>query len=307
MLIRSRVIASLLVLIAGSVMADEQKQKLQVLVSVKPLQLMTRSLLGELATVDLLVPVNASLHHYVLKPSDIRQLNKADMVLWFGEDLERFLKKPLARLPTTALSLLGDNTEEPSNADNKHLKKNHQANRLHGRDPHLWMSPARVLQAAEKIIAEFEQRYPDKKAALAAALTNFKHRLEQTDQQISARLSVIKNSGFYVFHDAYAGFTNHYKLNQLGYFTVDPARKPGVRRLNNIRHALEAKKARCVFVEPQFPTSLVHNIIGDLSVNIATLDPLGSQIAVDDDGYFHFLESLADQFSHCLQIDNKQP
>ncbi|MEH6576250.1 MAG: zinc ABC transporter substrate-binding protein ZnuA [Amphritea sp.] len=286
-------------LLVNNAMADQQK--LHVLASVKPIQLIAASLLGDIADVDVLVAANSSPHNYAMKPSDIRRLNSADLVIWAGEDLERFLKKPVNRLAKPALALLDeaepheDTIDTDSHSDQEHADEHH-----HAGDPHFWMSPEQTLEAAEKIAAQLSLRYPDRKAVLATALTAFSQRLAETDQQIDTLLAPIRTQGFYVFHDAYASFTAHYGLNQLGYFTVDPGRKPGARHLNNIRQALETSQARCVFVEPQYTAAVVNSIVGDLPVEIGTLDPLGSQISVNSDAYFHFLKGLAAQFKRCL-------
>lgn len=280
---------------------------LQVLASIKPLQLLATSLLGELADVDVLVPVTGSPHHYSLKPSDMRRMNQADLMLWVGDDLELFLQKPIARLDHAALALLdpaeavhAEHGEEAQSPAIQHDDGHAEAEHHHAGDPHLWMAPEQAQMAAQKIVRLLSQRYPQRQDALTAALQRFSQRLDETDRQIAAQLAPLQGQGFFVFHDAYASFTAHYGLKQLGYFTVDPARKPGARRLTTIRQALEARQARCVFVEPQFTAAVVHSIVDDLPVKVGTLDPMGSMIRVDNNGYFSFLQGLADQLSQCL-------
>ncbi len=41
----------------------------------------------------MLMNSNASPHDYALKPSDVKKVHNADMLIWFGPDLEAFLTK----------------------------------------------------------------------------------------------------------------------------------------------------------------------------------------------------------------------
>ena len=44
----------------------------------------------ETAHVDVMLPSGASPHTYALKPSDMQMLQRADLAIWVGEDLETF-------------------------------------------------------------------------------------------------------------------------------------------------------------------------------------------------------------------------
>lgn len=80
----------ILFLLSPTLIAQE---RLQLVASVKPLQLVAHAIVADLGEVDLLIPPGASPHHYALKPSDIRVLQKADLVVWVGPDMEQFLEK----------------------------------------------------------------------------------------------------------------------------------------------------------------------------------------------------------------------
>lgn len=288
---------------------------LQLLASIKPVQLIAESLLGDLAEVELLIPAGSSPHHFSLKPSAIRRMHAADMVLWVGADLEQFLVKPVARLERPALALLAegdDQVEEPAvnTSEDEHQDHNshseHEHDHAHEGNPHFWMAPERVQLAAAKIVHELERRYPEKHERLARALTDFNNRLAVTDQQLQQQLQPLQARGFFVFHDAFAGYVEHYGLKQLGYFTVDPGRKPGAKRLGQIRTALEQQQAVCVFVEPQFTAPVVTSLIRGLDIGVGTLDPMAIKTAIGRDGYMDYLQQLADQFSVCLAKTEKK-
>ncbi len=70
----------------------------QVVTTVKPVSLIVGAIGGEHVTVEQLINNQASPHDFALRPSDLRKLNDAELVVWVGESLETFLEKPLANL-----------------------------------------------------------------------------------------------------------------------------------------------------------------------------------------------------------------
>ncbi len=119
--------------------------------------------------------------------------------------------------------------------------------------------------------------------------------------KLEARLAPVRHIPYIVFHDAYPYFERAYGLNPVGSITVDPERKPGARRVSEIRDKIRELNARCVFSEPQFQPKLVAAIIEGTGARSGTLDPLGAGLETDEDSYFRLLNNLADDLIECLR------
>ena len=296
--------ALLLCIAAKPALAD-----IEVLASIKPLQLITKAVVGDLGDPEVLIPIGSSPHHYALKPSDRRKLAKAELVVWVGPDLELFLEKTLHSSKANALALLPEDEHAGETAEEHaaHAKEeesgasDHHGHDHGGVDPHLWLDPMESLHAAEQIAARLVERYPEHKAELEQNLQAFAQRLIKTDRQLKADLAPLSGHGFYVFHDAYDRFMDRYQLNMLGAFTVDPGRPVGTRHLAEIRGQLEANAAVCVFGEPQFKAAVVDAVIADLPVGYGELDPLAQSSDLSVTGYTDFLAYLGQQVQSCLQ------
>lgn len=141
---------------------------------------------------------------------------------------------------------------------------------------------------------------PEHAEQLQQNYENFAVALKQKEKAIAEELAPVQDAGFFVFHDAYSGFVGHYGLNQLGYFTVDPGRKPGARHLADIRQQLQDAKAVCVFSEPQFTSAVVDAITSGLPVQQGELDPMARSIEVNAEGYLNYLQEISDSFRECL-------
>ena len=120
---------------------------------------------------------------------------------------------------------------------------------------------------------------------------------------MNKQLSGIRNQGYFVFHDAYGYFEEHYRLRNLGAFTLNPERRPGAKHLQNIRAELESSNAKCVFTEPQFKPAIVSSITDGLDITSAELDPVATTINPTPEGYFLFLQQIANAYRSCLSVE----
>lgn len=288
-----------------------------VVASIKPVGFIAAAIADGVTPVDVLLPDGASEHDYALRPSDIKRIKNADLVVWVGPEMEAFMTQSAASLPAqknlemAALpgvkSLLvrgdeDDDHDEDSHAagGDDHQDKSH-AHHHHGEfNMHLWMSPEIARQTAVAIHGKLLELMPQSRAKLDANLQHFEADLADTDQKIGAQLAPVKNKGYFVFHDAYTYFEKHYGLSPTGHFTVNPEIQPGAQRLHEIRTQLVEQKAVCVFAEPQFRPAVIDAVARGTSVRKGTLDPLGTAISLNKDSYVQFLSQLSSQYVSCL-------
>lgn len=71
-------------------------KNLIIVVSTKPIYNLTAAILKDAASPILLIKGNGSPHTYSLKPSDIKLINSADILIWGGQNIEPFLAKLIA-------------------------------------------------------------------------------------------------------------------------------------------------------------------------------------------------------------------
>ncbi|MBY4887780.1 zinc ABC transporter substrate-binding protein ZnuA [Pantoea sp. DY-15] len=290
-----------------------------VVASIKPLGFIAAAIADGITPVEVLLPDGASEHDYALRPSDVKRIKNADLVVWTGPEMEAFLTKSAAELPANKnleiaalpgikpLLISGDDEDEEHEHGHDHGSENSEvqdgshAQHHHGQfNMHLWMSPDMALQSAVAIHGKLLELMPQSKAKLDANLQEFKAELADADKHIGAQLAPVRNKGYFVFHDAYSYFEKHYGLSPLGHFTVNPEIQPGAQRLHQIRTQLVEQKAVCVFAEPQFRPAVIDAVSRGTSVRKGTLDPLGMDISLSKDSYVKFLSQLSSQYASCL-------
>lgn len=280
-----------------------------VVASVRPLGFIAAAIAEGITDTEVLLPDGASPHGYALKPSDIKRLQQADLVVWVGPQMEVFLAKPTEQLkkdknlpvmtlPAVQKLLLSNSDELHSQSASDGEEVHHH----HGQyNSHIWLSPEIAKQAAIAIHDRLLQQNQQNKDKLDANLSKFESGLVQTQTTVATMLRPVQGKGYFVFHDAYDYFEKSFSLTPLGHFTVNPEIQPGAQRLHNIRTQLLEQKAVCVFAEPQFRPAVIETVTQGTSVRQGTLDPLGMKIPLTADSYMVFLNKLAKQYLSCLQ------
>lgn len=285
-----------------------------VVASVKPLGFIAAAIADGVTPVEVLLPDGASEHDYSLRPSDIKRLQGADLVVWVGPEMEAFMPKAVAQLPAQKsvelselatvkpLLIRGGEEDEHDHDEASATHDEHQHSHHHGEyNMHLWMSPEIARQSAVAIHAKLLELMPQSRDKLDANLQHFEAELASADTQIGSQLAPVKGKGYFVFHDAYSYFEKHFGLTPTGHFTVNPEIQPGAQRLHQIRTELVEQKAVCVFAEPQFRPAVIDAVARGTQVRSGTLDPLGIDITVARDSYVKFLSQLSSQYASCLK------
>ena len=135
-----------------------QTKPLQVVVSVRPVALLVQELTqGLTVEVNTLLPQGATPHDYALKPSDIKAIAAADVVVWMGAVNEPYLKGAVAKAKTSVdwsaqpglIRLPLRETMHGDHHDHAHHGGHEHANAAY--DLHFWMSLDNALLLADAV------------------------------------------------------------------------------------------------------------------------------------------------------------
>jgi zinc transport system substrate-binding protein len=165
-------------------------------------------------------------------------------------------------------------------------------------DPHAWLDPenARVwLSVMAEELAEVDPENADTYRANAEAA---RANLASLQVQISADLSEMKQTGIFVFHDAYQYFEHRFELTIAGAITESDDAAPGAARLETLHHAAEEYASICILAKPAFSKRLV-DTVADGKARVQLIDPLGAHIPEGPDHYTTLLSGISDAISAC--------
>lgn len=290
---------------------------IEVLTTIKPLGFIAAAITDGVSEPKVLLPTGASPHDFSLRPSDIRNINSAGLVVWVGPELEGFMAKPLANHPhaltltqVEGMPLFNYATQDSHGShdhdDHDHAAhehgdhdEGHEGHHHEGVDPHIWLGPMQAKVIAKAIASELGKLDPANQARYDANLAAFDTKVYAKDKVIAGQMKAVNEKGYFVFHEAYGYWERHYGMSSKGHFTVSPERRPGAKTLVDIRKALEEKQASCIYAEPQFSPAVIESVARNTGAKVLLLDEVGEQVPLGPDGYPQFMQQLADAFAQC--------
>lgn len=270
-------------LLAGAPL-QAAEARLQIVTTIKPLQLLVRAVVGDDATVDVLLDPRMSPHDYQLRPSDRSRLDRADVVFWVGPDMEVFM--------VPVLSSLG--------ADTKIVALQREIGATG--DPHIWMDPLLAATMGHRIaaaLAKLAPAYAERWNANAAQLEQL---LTEQDRQLREQLGRIdRPRGYLVAHDAYGRFETRYGLHHREALTDNADLPPSVQHIARIEAALNAGEIGCVLREPASSPKMLQTLLKNRSLRVESIDAMGLEIPAGDRGIVDFYRQLGASMGNCLR------
>lgn len=279
----------------------ESKQKLSIVTSIQPLNLLVAQLVGDSVEVETLLPANADPHNSALRISERARLEQADLVVWLGPEFERFLEKPMAaradqsQLVLAALPDIHWQSAVPASQESDHSHAGHQHEQ--GRDMHLWLNPANAQVALRAIYQRLIVLEPELKSTLRPRLDQALRDIEVAGARIEQQLKPMSQRGFGVDHNGYGHFVSAFGLNQLAAINEVPGQRMSAKQRYQLQQQLSG--AACLVVEREAQST--QRLASALQLPVILADPLANDPQLQT--YSEFLAQLGEAFHRCLSAD----
>ncbi len=293
----------LLLLIVPGVAYTEGPALPRVVTSIAPIHSLTAGIMAGIGQPKMLLRSGGSPHSSALRPSDITAIQRADLIIWVGPSMEQFLAKAIntARPESVTLTLTRTPGLTLHPVREGGIWADHQDDQHDvAADPHIWLNPQNAILMAKSIRDQLITIDPERTALYRLNSKVLTERLHALDKQLTQQLRPVQSAPYIVFHDAYQTFEIHYGLNPVGSVTIDPERRPGARRLHQIREHMLQSKIVCLFSEPQFEPRYIVPLTEGTAMRVGVLDPLGSSMIPGPELYFELMQGLADTLVSCL-------
>ena len=301
------------------------KAEIKVVASIKPIHSLVSYVMDGIGKPDIIVDGYNSPHNFSLKPSHAKMIEKANLIIWVGEDLETFLEKPLKTISKDAVNIEIMDLKEvkklkfreknifeghDDHGHDEHKEHGHDEHKEHGHkekkhddhghgehDPHVWLDPMNAKVIVKEIENQLVKLDPDNASKYKANSKKAQSELDNITKNIKKDLK--KDLRFVVFHDAYQYFENRFNIKVLGALTVNPDVLPGAEQLSEIREVIEHEKVNCLFSEPQFNPAIIKSIAKDTKIKTGVLDPLGATLDKGKGMYTKLLSNMYASFKGC--------
>jgi zinc transport system substrate-binding protein len=278
-----------------------QPEPQHILVSIEPYALLINSFKREQDYVSVLLDSKAGVHDFQMRPSHLKKIKDADLVIWGGDSLEPFLSKALENKQR---KLAIDSIEGLDRIANKHsvndFKHDHKAG--HSTDPHLWLSQSNALLIAQTVAKRLY--YPEEATRKLKAQISLLSAFDKT-------LSFNTKSVLVIHHNAYSylekeiGLAHNFVIKEQ--HNVNPGLKHWQAFDNLLKKAKKNNSHICFVSAPGFgfgpDAKKIRQLLSkrglDNSYRYVEIDPLASDQAYSD--YLHFLSESKRKLRSCLQ------
>ena len=241
-------------------------------------------LVGDLATVIVVIPDGQDPHEFQPSAKDVETLNNASIVVSNGLDFEEGLLDPLATAANSGIPefRLGDNVTT------RVLDG--------GADPHLWLSPAKFLEAIPALTAAIEKATGLDLADQSVAITS---QLLEIDAQVASILSGI-TCKLVSGHDEMGYFADRYGCTVIGAIipSFSTTSEASAGELAKLKDQIAQHNVKAIFTGLGTPQEVANQLAKETGVKAVSLSTHYLNGATN---YREFILHLAQQIADALQ------
>ncbi|HHV54648.1 MAG TPA: zinc ABC transporter substrate-binding protein [Firmicutes bacterium] len=269
---------------------SRESGNIEVVATIPPVADIIQELGGERVTVHSLLPAGASPHTFEPRPSDVRRIATADLIVTVGEGLDVWVEKLLTAagsskttrlaitsatrlLPARTNRILVTSTPESGHTDAEH-SHDHDDEGMY--DPHVWLDPVRVRDdIAPAIVASLAKVDPAGRSYYQSRLKLYQAKLTELDQELNRLLQPYRGFRFIAFHSAWRYMAERYGLEEAAAIEPFPGREPSPAWLAELQKLAKAQSACIIVAEVQFNPQIARMLSQAINGVVVTLDPLG--------------------------------
>ncbi len=270
---------------------------LAVVTDIAPVHAIVTAITGDTTAPRQLIKGSTSPHDFALRPSDIRKLQTADLIIWVGPLASPGLAKLMAQDDLFARSLRLDSVPNLTTLKLRAPGLFLNGEPQHSVDPHIWLSPANALAWVDTITARLKFADPDNAALFAENAANLSSEITRAQTDVDAMFTEDRLP-FVQYHDAFQYFERHFKLIPLGAATTGDQENPALGPMLDLTRALRQAGDFCVVLDRQSARSAAQPLLDLKGARAVVISPLVS----DQSGlsYPDFLRSLGQKFADCV-------
>lgn len=275
----------------------------RVAVSIRPLYFLATELMHGVGKPELILTGQQSPHHYHIRPSQLRGINQANIVLWIGPSLESTLQKTIQNLPNNIehyalLDTAGLHILKLSGTGHKH-DHDHADTPQNLNDPHIWLETDNAAQLSRFITEVLIKHDPSKKTAYQHNLSRLEKKLSALQKNISSELEALTTTRILALHDAWRYFAHDFRLQGYQSIHADGLEHLGARSFLSLKKEIDKKEFVCVIGGPETNYKKAQQLTAESKTPLIILDPLGNDLPADTD-YEEFMQHISKNLQNCI-------
>lgn len=262
-------------------LGDKSAEKPIIAVTIVPEQTFVEAVCGDLAEVVTMVPPGNSPENYEPTAEIMEKFSDASLYFSIG-------------VPTEETNIL------PNVGDIKVISLQDKVAAIYpdrifesgGRDPHIWLSPKRVIIMIETIANEMSALDPENETTYNKNAEAYIEQLEALDNQIAAALDGVQNMKFIVYHPAFGYLADDYGLEM--YALEEEGKEATAQHLQKMIDLAKAENIKVIFYQDEIDSSQSEAFAEELGGKTIQLSPLAAN-------YIENLKNMADTMASAMK------
>jgi zinc/manganese transport system substrate-binding protein len=234
-------------------------------------------------------------HFVEAKPSFILRLNRADLLVVVGRELEIGWLPALINQARNAKIQPGANGYLDASLSAKILDiPTGAVTRAEGDvhpqgNPHYWLDPGNGRRIAKAVQERLSQLDPANAAVFAQREADFERRLTEAEQRWRTAMAPFKGLKVVTYHRSWPNFADAFGLNVVGYVEPKPGIPPSPSHTLDLIQQMKRDNVKLIIIEPYFDPKTPNSIGSQTGAQVVTLAPsVGGEKEVVD--YFKLFD-----------------
>lgn len=232
-------------------------KKLQVVTSFYPMYYFSLRIGGDKADITNITPSGAEPHDYEPTARDIAKLEKSDLVVLNGVNLELWGEKIKENLKGKNVVIV--------TAGEKFANK---------QDPHVWLSPSLAKEEVKPILDGYLKVDPKNKDYYSSNTNKLLSQLDELDKEFRQGLMDCGQRDIITSHAAFGYLARAYGLNQVTITGISPDEEPSQQQLIKVSKFAKEHNIKYIFFEKLVSPKLSETIAQEIGAKTLVLDPI---------------------------------
>jgi len=286
-----------------------EKEKHTVVTTIYPIYFMTKEIAGEYVHVRRLIKPGSEIHSFSPTPADMVELDKADLLITLGKELEPWTGKLASATDVEVLSLgeglnLLKTSEQPHGHDANQGDKEEagrQSGHSHHRkgvDPHVWLDFDNNRKLVEMISRRLSALYPEYRVQFENKALAMQTKSKTVQKAYREGLRECKKNTNLVAHDAFGYMERAYGFEAESIMGVYAHSRPNAAKIADLTKKIKKEELKYLFFDPMVSSKSASQLAHDMNLTLEPLYTLGN-ISLDN-------EKKKENFMTLLYFDLKQ-
>lgn len=251
--------------------------RLRVLTSFYPMYDFACKIGGDCIDVTNMLPSGTEPHDWEPSTNDLKNLEKADVFIYNGADMEPWADDLLvSRSDTLRVVEASENVElRTTDGEHEHAHEHEDADHHHGDfDPHVWLDPENAKIEMEAIRDALCAADPENSTVFQSNYEKYAAELDALDAEFREKLAPLPNRTIVVAHEAFGYLCDAYGLTQVGIEGLSPDSEPDPGRMAEVIDFVREHSISTIFFEELVSPKVAEAIASETGAQAKMLSPL---------------------------------